>query len=551
MKLVNYSLPLVLSLAILALSGCANKNNTAPVEEQIPPASQETTTAVTPPAPKVQEAPAQLPVRFQNLGYLAPDQEADTELEETGDEFQLKVGATIRSTAGPQPLWDIISRLASLKGMSVSWASDVNRELLVAVNISPEDSDALDNLLRQLDYFHEIKDNTIFVGYKESRIFRLALPYIKGSYNSTVGGDFLPQGEQGNTTNTQGIAKITSSGNEFDIWANIRSNLDLILQQEYATVSQADSAPPATENDDGDEEGEPVARSTQRHSSEAPYYFIDQSAGLITITASRSMLAKFEEYFETLKKELYRQVVIEAKIIEVYLQDNSKIGLDWSSILKDFNITGTASFGNNGIVYPWDGVDRFVSNIRIGSVSFSAVLNALNEQGDATVLSNPKLTVLNGQPAIISIAKNRTYIKEVTREDNDDKNTSTYSTKSGQISEGVALGVIASIVDDNTVIMHLTPITTELENGEIDSVTFADGSQIGLPVVNVREMSTMVQVENGEMLIIGGLIDNIESSDEKFAPGVGDIPVVKYLFGYEEKTLQKRELVILLTPRII
>lgn len=342
MKLANCSLPLVLSLAILVISGCANKDKTttAPIEEATPPPQKEMA------AVPEQQEPAQLPVRFQNMGYITADQQADEELEDSTDEYQLKVGATIRSTAGPQPLWDIISRLASLKGMSVSWASDVNRDLMVDVNISPEDnfSDALDNLLRQLDYFHEIKANTIHVGYKESRIFHLALPYMKGNYNSTVGGDFLPQGDVGNTTNTQGTAQITSSENEFDIWKNIRFNLDLILQQEYATVTQSETAPVTTEQTGSVDEGEDdtsVARSTQRRSPEDPYYFIDQAAGLITITASKSMLEKFEVYFKRLKKELYRQVVIEAKIVEVYLQDNSKIGLDWSNVLKDFEISGT------------------------------------------------------------------------------------------------------------------------------------------------------------------------------------------------------------------
>ena len=108
-----------------------------------------------------------------------------------------------------------------------------------------------------------------------------------------------------------------------------------------------------------------------------------------------------------------------------------------------------------------------------------------------------------------------------------------------------------SIVDDDTVILHLTPVTTDLINDEVPVRIFADGTQIGLPVVNVREMSTMVEIHNGEMLVIGGLIDSVEGKEGKFAPIVGDIPIIKYLFGYEERGLKKRELVILLTMRVI
>ena len=75
--------------------------------------------------------------------------------------------------------------------------------------------------------------------------------------------------------------------------------------------------------------------------------------------------------------------------------------------------------------------------------------------------------------------------------------------------------------------------------------------EVGLPQISVREMSTMVEVEDGEMLIIGGLIDSVEGKTGSFAPIVGNIPVIKYLFGVEEKTLQKRELVILLTPKVM
>ena len=109
---------------------------------------------------------------------------------------------------------------------------------------------------------------------------------------------------------------------------------------------------------------------------------------------------------------------------------------------------------------------------------------------------------------------------------------------------------MCSILDEDSVILHLTPITTDIVGDEIEYKQIGFG-EIGLPVVQVRQMSTMVQVNNGEMLIIGGLIDSANRKDESFAPVVGKIPLVRYLFGVEEKVMEKRELVILLTPRII
>jgi general secretion pathway protein D/MSHA biogenesis protein MshL len=264
---------------------------------------------------------------------------------------------------------------------------------------------------------------------------------------------------------------------------------------------------------------------------------------------------------------LYQQVNIEAKIIEVYLQDNSKLGLNWDDLLGgEKSLSSTISFGNAGQVYPYNSPrpdisvynNTFISRVTIDSLNFDVFLNALNKQGDTHVLANPKITVLNGQPALISVGKDIAYIKTVTREKDDESGDVTYTAETGNVVQGIALGVMASVLDTNRVVLHLTPITTDLEGltstGDIPMTTIGQGDtamSLGLPKIKVREMSTMVEVQNGEMLIIGGLIDSLEGNTGSFAPVVGDIPVLKYLFGYEEKTIQKRELVILLTPRII
>jgi MSHA biogenesis protein MshL len=158
---------------------------------------------------------------------------------------------------------------------------------------------------------------------------------------------------------------------------------------------------------------------------------------------------------------------------------------------------------------------------------------------------------MNGQPALLSVGKDVAYIKEVSSDVNNDTGTVTYTAETDSVVEGIALGVMPSILDDDSVVLHLTPITTDLVNNEIPYREFGQGLSVGLPQVQIREMSTMVQVNNGEMLIIGGLIDSAEGTSGSFAPVVGDIPFLRYLFGVEEKRLEKRELVILLTPKII
>ena len=555
-------------LLITGLTGCGNKENAAQTEQTPAQNEQEATTAT-----QSSTQPLQLPVRYQKPGFVVASADEDGAIDKAGEEFALKVGANITSTKGPQPLWDIVKRLANLKGMSVSWASDVDQTLLVDVNIKADDNffDALDNLLRQVDYFHEVEGNTIVIHYRETKRFYISLPNMKGSYTTTVGGNFLTDREAAN--GTEGTVKITSDDNQFDIWKNITDNLDIIMKEWTTTAETTTEVEKTDEGAASDEENKTAkVKTTRLRSNSGSYYVIDKTVGMITVTAPRPILEKVENYLSNLKRELYRQVVIEAKIIEVYLQDNSKIGLDWSKVLKNFNVTGLVEFGKNGQVYPqlkYTGDDvlppgtdvgdyvPFLSKISLGATTFNVMLNALNEQGDTKVLSNPKITVLNGQPALLSVGKDTAYIKTVSK--NIDSGTGTiatitYTAEVDNVVEGVSLGVMASIIDDDSVVLHLTPITTDLipVNGEeIYYKTFGDGLEVGLPKVGIREMSTTVQVNNGEMLIIGGLIDSIEGKTGSFAPIVGDIPIIRYLFGVEEKRKEKRELVILLTPRVI
>jgi general secretion pathway protein D/MSHA biogenesis protein MshL len=587
MKLKNCLVVLCIALLLSGITSCgAKKNAKDQGKSETPPPGATAATQAPPP-------PAQLPVRYQTPGFVTAKDTTADELGIEASETQMKVGATIRSTGGPQPLWDVMRRLANLKKMTVSWSSDVDRTLLVDVDIAANDIffEAISNLLRQADYFHEVKGKSIIIRNKTTKTFQIGVPAMKGGYTTNVGGNFLTSsgsggssGNGGASSGMEGTVKILSPDNKFDIWTDIEANINKILKTDVAgkQTAQAGSAgdPIATKDGVASKDGNKdkpgdaalneekaaysamLKQATRQTEADLASFVIDKSIGMITVTAKPVSLKHVEDYVNTLKKELYRQVSIEAKIIEVYLQDNSKIGLDWSNVLKDYNITGTVSFGDQGQVYPHNSgapfqnqqANTFVSRVTLDTLNFKVLLNALNEQGDASVISNPKLTVVNGQAAVISIGEDRSYIKTVTKTQSGtgtDSDT-TYTAEVGNVVQGISMGVMANIISDKRIMLHLTPITTDLVGNVIPYRSFGnEGLEVGLPDVRVREMSTMVQVDDGEMLIIGGLIDTVEAKDGKFAPGLGSIPGIKYLFGYEETRKEKRELVILLTPRII
>lgn len=581
-------------------------------------AEPETKLPEAPPAPvKKVEKRHQLPVEYQKPSYMVDVGSIDS-LDEVVDEVAIKVGASIRSTQGPQPLWDILKRLAALKKMSVSWASDVDQNVLVDVDISANDDfyNAIENLLRQVDYYFDMEGKTIVVKYKETRQFHIAMPFTKQLFETATGGNVL--GSNDASSNIEGTIRLDSRGNEFDIWMNIQDNMDAILDT-WSTSATSPAIPEEKVASEGEDDGkDSTTVVTRQVSASGNKYTIDKPIGLVTVHAPRPLLDKLEVYFTNLKKELYKQVSIEAKIIEVQLSDHSAIGLNWNLLLKNLSFSGgSANFGKtrskldtntNDTARSWDrsnrnessstitrdetndfllpdpltgdtGSHKFSSTvsreanslasagataatiitnslteglggaISMAAFTFDSFLNALKEQGQTTILSNPKLSVLNGQPALITVGRNVTYIDRIESDVNDKTGTVSYSVNTERVLSGVGMALTANILDDKEIILNLVPVTSQLE----EPIEYKDVGlgQVGLPIINVREMSTTVRVKDGEMLVIGGLISDVEEGDGTFVPGTSNIPFFKYLFGFEEKTSRKRELIILLRPRII
>ena len=485
----------------------------------------------------------QLPLYYRSPSWSAPTRRRDGS-EITAEESDLKVGVSIRSARGPQPLRAILKRLAALKGMNVSWASDVDRTTLVDVDISADDSFcvSVENLLRQAGYFHEISDNTIIVRYRETRSFHIAMPFTKQSLTTSTGGNVLGSDEA--SSNIDGTIELESSENVFDVWGNIQANMDAILAAWDTSPTSGKTAEAGAKEAQAE-----TQQAAGRVSNGRSMYIIDKPVGLVTVTAPRPLLDRLEEYFARLKRHLYKQISIEAKIIEVALTNDSHIGLDWSSLLQDFRLTANVEFGAAGQIYPRTG--DFISTVSLSNATFLTILNALEEQGEINILSSPKLSVLNGQPSLITVGRNITYLESVEVDRDTESNESTITTNTERILSGVGLALTATVLGDDEVVMNLVPVISELEL-PIDSVEFGQyGTEVGLPVINVREMSTTVRVRDGEMLVIGGLTSSANEVVEEFAPVAGKIPIVRYLFGHKEITERKRELVILLRPRII
>ncbi|MGW8287361.1 MAG: type II secretion system protein GspD [Desulfobulbales bacterium] len=501
-----------------SVAGEPRENATQPVQTEVVPAAE------------AAEAPTTLPVRFQKPSYLVKETSLADESVGMDEELTLKVGADISTTTGPVPLRDIMKQLAALHNMNVSWASDVDQYINMDVDIRAGDDffTAIDNMLRQADYYYELQGNTIIIKYKDTKKFHVALPpRIKGQASINTSG--------GTSTNTD------ADNSRWDI---IKNNLDQILQTWAQRYKQTIYGPQPKEGEEEKPE-EPIRYGSTITQTASGFYSIDPALGLITVTAPRPLLEKIGIYLDNLKEEMYKQITIEAKILEVTLEKSSQKGIDWSGLLKDSAFNFTMEFGNAGQIYPNSG--GVIDTIKIGSKDFDLLLDALDEQGTTKVLSNPRISVMNGQPAVIYVGDNVTYISEV--DTTSDEGVVTTSATTAQVVSGLRLEVYATIMSDNEIVMSIIPMISQLEE-PIEYRQFGL-NQVGLPFVRERTMNSMVRLNNGEMLVVGGLISSQDTDESSGITGLGKIPLLKYIFGNKSDTLNRKELVILLRPRII
>jgi len=569
---ISYNRWIIYLIAItLALSGCANLNSNSTISKHQRP--NKTGKIV-----KKQSSKDDDMFSFSQLSNLSDNNSSvtakwhpkyqinDIQLAEgSNGRPKIKVGADIISKNGPVTLCQVIKTLAQLKDMNVSWASDVNQKALVDVDIKANDDfwNALDNVLRQLDYYYIYKNNTIIIGYKETKRFYLPMPFLSSTYNSSVGGDLLG-GDKTNSGIMKGNLSLEYNSKSMDIWDTISKNLNEILQLGVTQGAEELTSNTTNQNTKNKQVKNKSTKTSaksviiSKSNNRGFFYTIDKPLGIITVTAPRSILEQVSAYIKALKKELYKEVTIEAKIIEVQLNRDSQTGIDWSNLLSNSGISGHIYFGitdnatGSGIVYPTKGV-KFISKISLDTKNFQVFLNALKAYGNVKVLSNPKITLLNGQPAMLTVGESVRYIDKVTSTVDTEHGIVTYDVDTKSILSGLGLGVVACIGSNGEIVLHLTPVTSKLEE-PIEYKEFggsASGSTVGLPRIFLREMTTTARVKSGEVLVIGGLIDNQEGKYQNKVPLLGDIPILGYLFRHTHKYTNKRELIILLKPQIV
>ncbi|BCS54713.1 pilus (MSHA type) biogenesis protein MshL [Geobacter sp. SVR] len=473
------------------------------------------------------------------------------------------VNIVVRNSA----LGDVLHVLAEASGLNLLIDRDVALDQPVTLslrNVSAQE--ALKSIFSSVDCFYTVQGNVLKVEAVSTRVFELGHPALVNNYTMDLGGDILggalvtASGSSSGSSNVKGAVTTSSKADvkAHDFWESLEKSLDNILGKKDGSAARPADNKPSVPNSTGTvDRGSAVSGGPQQTVT------INRLTGTIMVTATRKGMERVERYLDNLRKVLSRQVMIEARIIEVQLNEGLNFGIDWSFLdnVKALGGPVNAGFGALNIATrsftaatdAAAGASQF--QVGLSRANFQALLTALKTQGDVKTLSNPKVNVMNGHASILTVGRNTSYISKVTSTTTATSGATpltTFSVDTGSILSGMIIGIVPYISDNGEISLNVTPITSDLVSLDEKAVgSIGNQTTISIPTVDLREMTTTVKMQDGQLVIIGGLIARKTTTHDEKVPIIGDIPLLGKLFTRVKNSEARSELVLLLRPQVV
>ena len=390
-------------------------------------------------------------------------------------------------------------------------------------------SNQLQSRIFKVDYL-----NVSRAGQSETRVSSGQLTKSSKSTNNTSNNSTTDQ-----SRTTQAASQIKTESNS-DFWLEIKNSIETILGKA--------------------EEGKSVVVSPQ--------------SGLVIVRALPSELRKVAQYLGSAEGVMQRQVILEAKIIEVELSDGYRQGINWASLSDSGKVltgqTGGGTLinegiseisGNTGVLNP-GGFTQINSTatsafggmftLAVNTGDFRAFFELLSTQGNLQVLSSPRVSTVNNQKAVIKVGSDEFFVTEISS--TTVTGTSTATTPQITLTpffSGIALDVTPQISESGDVILHIHPSISEVIDQKKIITVAGQVQELPLAFSSVRESDSVVRAKNGQIIVIGGLMKNKLVERESATPFLSEIPFLGQLFKHTSEVQVKSELVILLRPIVV
>jgi len=285
---------------------------------------------------------------------------------------------------------------------------------------------------------------------------------------------------------------------------------------------------------------------------------VNPGAGLVMVRAGTEDLRTVEEYLRRTELIMQRQVVLEAKILEIILNEGYQQGINWSDLQSASSITAsdglpedfTAQALSGATIRTSDIGGLFSASVRAGD--FSALIELLGEQGNVQILSSPRISTVNNQKAVIKVGTDEFFVTDIDFDDDNSAVTGADSTSTSveltPFFSGISLDVTPQISEAGSITLHVHPSVSEVDD-QSKVITIGERDvTLPLAISTVRETDSVIRAESGQIVVIGGLIQNSSEDTNSAVPFFSDIPVVGEFFKQRRFQSRKSELVILLRP---
>ncbi len=376
-------------------------------------------------------------------------------------------------------------------------------------------STVLEEVLNSFDLYYKVEDNIIRVMPFQEHMFKLNFLDATVKSRFSVGGDVLGAGGTETNTGLDGNFKLSGEGSK--------------LSNPYDAIEE-------------------MVKQVISEKGKGGKYSLNRMSGSLYVKDTPATIRAISKLIIHFKQMMSRQILIEARIIEVILDDDYEYGVDWSVVRREKDLEVVDFKEANWSI----GEGLTLSGIN-SKFAFETVVNALNKFGDAKVISNPTIRSKHGKPSLISVGTSFSYKKSVTTEDRaigEDLRTET-EIEISTVFDGLILGVIPFIEEDGKISLMVNPIKSDVDGASLQLVEVGKDQKVSLPEVRVKEISTTIMVNNKDVVILGGLIDKRKSNSTTGFPLLSSIPGIGYLFKSEFQTDQIRELVIILSVTVI
>jgi MSHA biogenesis protein MshL len=461
------------------------------------------------------------------------------------------------------PVKELLFTLARDSNINIDIHSDIEGN--ATINAVEETLPSiLERLARQVDFIYEIKSGVLVVRPDSKFWHTYKVDYLSMERSSS-GSMTLDLKSTGDAKTASSTGVETTNDSKFwqpivDGIINIIKLDDALIAADLAKREAAEKEAKAAEEDAEDEE-KADEEATEEEDSGSDPVITHKSTGTISVLATGRQHKQVQIFFDNIMASSQRQVLIEASIVEVQLNDYFQRGIDWYRFASTGSTFGLGDRARQNVLTSTDtqavpgslraGVNpifalghRFVS----GGASYVLELKMLEEFGDVTVLSSPKVMAINNQAAMMKVVDEILYFRQEIETERDDEGniTNTEITYTAEKAlDGIAMSVTPHISDDGVITLHVRPTISQL----IDYKEDFEGNSV--PYFQVREMESILRVPDGQTVVLGGLMKDRVSSKRSGLPGLKDIPFIGAMFEAKNREMQKVETAIFFRPTIM